>query len=530
MPISLKFGDGNPGSIPLLQFAHKTNQNTVGLTDCWRYAQSKGTTRLMSTRTFRGAAAAALSIGLATTGLTSAQAATDPTPGTLTRAPSSTLATLQADALRVLGQSPNKSSLAATPPGIIQMTSVCPTGQSPDALHSYESFEAGLPFPDLSDGFTVATGTGAPDGSHWASSTLPADPAVPPAIHVVDSNYALVPQTGKVYLSFSYRGTFANGFAAARINSDFWEPAPNPDWTAVALDITSEATTAGDGTVDVSFGHLADAATAGSFDVDDVALYTCKANANPPPAATPPPAPNSGVRGDWTGQGTVDLMSTRSDGTLWAYEGNGNGTVRSGVKVGSGWSIFTWQGSPGDVNGDGRTDLLARRSDGTLHLYRILPTGGLRYVRQIGNGWNGMSSIIGMGDLNSDKRGDLVAVRTDGKLFSYLSSGTGLKGAKQVGSGWNGMTLLTSPGDMNKDGRGDLIARSSNGTLWFYAGAAGVEPEGSVGAAGEQVCAPVAVDVAGGTLPGEGRPAGSDLDAGPDRAVAVALVGPQSAI
>src|SRR5665647_1178451 len=197
MPISLKFGDGNPGSIPLLQFAHKTNQNTVGLTDCWRYAQSKGTTRLMSTRTFRGAAAAALSIGLATTGLTSAQAATDPTPGTLTRAPSSTLATLQADALRVLGQSPNKSSLAATPPGIIQTTSVCPTGQSPDALHSYESFEAGLPFPDLSDGFTVATGTGAPDGSHWASSTLPADPAVPPAIHVVDSNYDLAPRPAR---------------------------------------------------------------------------------------------------------------------------------------------------------------------------------------------------------------------------------------------------------------------------------------------------------------------------------------------
>jgi len=35
------------------------------------------------------------------------------------------------------------------------------------------------------------------------------------------------------------------------------------------------------------------------------------------------------------------------------------------------------------------------------------------------------------------KGGDMVAIRTDGTLFSYLSSGTGLKGAKQVGSGWN---------------------------------------------------------------------------------------------
>jgi hypothetical protein len=247
-------------------------------------------------------------------------------------------------------------------------------------------------------------------------------------------------------------------------------------------------------------------------------------------------APISGVRGDWSGEGIVDLMGTRSDGTMWMYKGTGTGAVTSGVQVGSGWSAFDWQGSPGDINGDrrtdmlarrsdgtlwlypgkgngalgsgikvgtgwsamtaiatpgdfdldGRPDLLARRSDGTLHLYRILTTGGVRYLRMAGVGWNSMSSIIGMGDLNGDKRGDVVAVRhsdspvnsggeawLDGTMFSYLSSGTRLLSATKVGDGWNGMTALTSPGDMNKDGRGDLIARRSDGTLWFYAGRTG---------------------------------------------------------
>lgn len=255
-----------------------------------------------------------------------------------------------------------------------------------------------------------------------------------------------------------------------------------------------------------------------------------------PATVTHASAPSSGVRGDWSGDGTVDLIGTRSNGTLWMYEGTSTGAVRSGVQIGSGWTDFNWQGSPGDVNGDGHTDmlarrtngtlwlytgrghgalgsgiqvgtgwsgmtaiatpgdfdldgrpdLLARRSDGTVHLYHILATGDVRYVRLVGGGFNSMSSIIGMGDLNGDKRGDVVAVFQtdnpimvgnelwlDGTLFSFLSNGTRLLSARKVGGGWNVMTLLTSPGDMNKDGRGDLIARRADGTLWFYPGRTG---------------------------------------------------------
>ena len=253
-------------------------------------------------------------------------------------------------------------------------------------------------------------------------------------------------------------------------------------------------------------------------------------SAAPPVADTTPP-PVSGVRGDWTGEGSVDLLGTTSDGSLWLYPGRKDGSVGSGSQVGSGWGGSTWIGSPGDVDGDRRTDLLARRSDGTvwfypgrgaggfgsakqfgsgwnsmtaiatpgdldgdgvldlvarrsdgtLHLYRLTAVGG-RYTGQIGSGWNGMTWIVGMGDLNGDRRGDVVAVRNDGKLFGYAGSGAGLSNLGQIGSGWGGMTFVASPGDLNADGRGDLVGRNANGTLWFYAGrASGVSSGTQIG-------------------------------------------------
>ena len=474
----------------------------------------------------RGTAAAVLSIGLVTAPFTQAQAVPTPTPAPSAQTPitrlsgrPSELSTLKrlaptkhADSLGLVSQPPKTSSLAATP-GVTEMSSLCPVGQSPDALYGYQSFEEVAPSPDQMNGFTIKSGAGAPDGSHWANSSfLASDSGGYHSVGIMNTDGP--PPGAKVYMAFAYRGNFVERTVSVNFNTSSGTLLPDPEWGWVALDVTSEVTVAG--VIQASFSHQSNGA-ASSFDVDDVATYSCKAN--PAPA----PAPISGVRGDWTGQGSVDLMSTRSDGGLFVYEGTGTGAVRSGVQVGSGWSTFTWQGSPGDLNADRRTDLLARRSDGTLwfypgkgngalgsgkqvgtgwnamtsiatpgdfnldgrpdllarradgtlHLYRILATGALQYVAQVGVGWNAMTSIIGMGDLNGDKRGDVVAVRSDGIMFSYLSSGTGLTSAKQVGAGWNGMNILTSPGDMNKDGRGDLIGRRADGTLWSYLGRTG---------------------------------------------------------
>jgi FG-GAP-like repeat len=475
----------------------------------------------MSKRTIRGASAAVLALGLVTTTFTSAQAADRPTPGlfngTSSGRPAPSLGLTptaagvtpadRAAALRLLGKSP--SALAGTASGITELRSYCPTGQSPSGdVYGSEGFDAGLPFPDISQtsGFTV-TGTGTPEGPNWATSSLPASAT---GVNFLTSNHDPVPQTGKVYLTFAYRTVGAPGSASYVVNNTSTPLEVLPTWAYMAVDVTSAVTNVvgGDGTADVSFRQTANIAAAGSLEVDDVALYGCA---------------KVGLRGDWTGQGTVDLMGTRTDGTLWVYEGNGNGTVKAGVKVGGGWAPFTWQGSPGDVGIDRHTDLYARRSDGsmwfypgkgngalgagirvgggwnamtsistpgdyddcgwpeliarradgTLHLYWTYGDGTLGYGKQIGAGWNGMTSIIGMGDLNGDGLGDVVAVRNDGVMFSYLATSTGLAAGVRVGAGWKALSQLTSPGDMTGDGRGDLVGRRADGSLWSYSGKAG---------------------------------------------------------
>lgn len=392
----------------------------------------------------------------------------------------------------------------------------CPSAYAARRVIETQGFESGsLPYLEegWNNGFVVESG-GAAVGSWNALSTI--QPGDGGDYHWVSTSAATVPSTGRVVLSFKYKAEFvADGESEVGVtmNDDYATLAPTTEWQQVYIDVTD--TLAGyDGDFFSEFDNWVSelSTTASTAQVDDVQVASC----------TVPPV--SGVRGDWTGEGTVDLLGTTTTGDLYVYPGKGNGGVSSGIRVGSGWTGFTWQGSPGDVTGDRRTDLLARRSDGTLwrypgkgagtfgagaqigsgwqgmtalatpgdvtndgvpellarradgtlHLYRV-NSASVTYLRQVGSGWGGMAWIIGMGDLNGDRRGDTIGVNTaDGCLYAYTATTTGGLSAKgKVGCGWAGMNWLTSPGDLNKDGFGDLIARTSTGELWFYQGRPG---------------------------------------------------------
>jgi len=392
----------------------------------------------------------------------------------------------------------------------LEATSVCPTGQVVKRTYAVAGFEDGqIPYPEFSNGWTVGVpdDRNAPEGTKVAMTTsevgVPTDNVLNPVFSMVDA--------GSLRVAVTYRGTFAQDEVGLFINDGSGSLTPTEQWQTVYVDASSVNNY---GMVEVYVDLVTDAKdTTSHVEVDDVRAYSCAA------------VPVSGVRGDWTGDGRVDLLGMTSGGDLWLYPGRGNGAVRSGTKTGSGWDQYSWVGSPGDVTGDRRTDLvardgngamwlfpgqgnatfsprrqvgsgwqsmtalatpgdmnldalpelLARRSDGTLHLYSFNSTGGLKYRRQVGTGWNGMSWIIGMGDLNGDRRGDTVGVnRTNGCLYAYTTTSLLTLGrATRVGCGWQGMTYLTSPGDLNGDGLGDLMARASDGSLWFYQGRSG---------------------------------------------------------
>lgn len=423
-----------------------------------------------------------------------------PKPTTTGKQPKS-LSTAKASVAR------SESAAEVTPP---QLSGVCPSGQFVSRTYDVAGFEDGqIPNPEYTYGWTVGVPDDrvAPEGTHVAMTTsevgVPTDNVINPVFALVDE--------GSLVVSLSYRGGFEQGESGLFINDGSAALAPSETWQTIYLDATSLNTF---GLVDVYVDLVTGAKESTSHvEIDNVRAYAC---------AT---VPVSGVRGDWTGDGRVDLLGTTVDGDLWLYPGRGNGSVQSGIRTGSGWQIYNWVGSPGDVTADRRSDLvardsagalwlyaglgnatfssrrqvgsgwgamtalatptdmdldgfaelLARRSDGTLHLYSFNSTGGLKYRRQVGSGWNGMSWIIGMGDLNGDRRGDTVGVnRNNGCLYAYTTTTAVTLGrATQVGCGWNGMTYLTSPGDLNGDRLGDLLARATDGSLWFYQGRAG---------------------------------------------------------
>lgn len=403
-----------------------------------------------------------------------------------------------------------RAQRSTTTNAVIELPGFCPSGKKPGTLLNLQSFEGGLPYPADSYGFAARNTVPTTHGTWHATSSITAGASI---LAYLNSTHVAVPRGTSLGVSFAYKGVTPGDTIGFSVNSSGGALEPTAEWTRVALDVTSEAATNA-GFLDVFFFNdtTADRSQTSAIQVDEVRVYTC--------------VPIPFTRGDWTGDGTVDLLATNSSpGDLLLFAGNGNGTVSTTSRyVGPGWGTFTWLASPGDVNGDARTDLVARRgdgtlllyygrgdagfssavtigtgwnvitaiatpgdvnldgrpellgraTDGTLHLYTFGAGGAVKRVKQIGNGWNTTRLVIGRGDLNGDRRGDLIGIRDDGTMWSYLmTSSLTYGGARQVGSGWGVMNHASSPGRLNADGYDDIVARSSDGTLWFYAGGAG---------------------------------------------------------
>ncbi|BBA97389.1 putative secreted protein [Actinacidiphila reveromycinica] len=224
--------------------------------------------------------------------------------------------------------------------------------------------------------------------------------------------------------------------------------------------------------------------------------------------------------GDYDGNGTHDLLARSYDGTLYFYEGNGNGTFNATRgTVGSPWGDVQQFAGGGANPSFGKDGIYANTPGGTLYYYGGTGTGKLTAKYEVGPGFDrsairlyhvssltadgnsdligkglydghlynlaeyaeyddmlagGSTSynlVVGPGDLNGDGKGDLIA-RNSSALYFYAGDGNGLsmKGRVQVGgSGWSQFNTIVGAGDLTGDGKADILARSSAG-LFLYAG------------------------------------------------------------
>ena len=207
-------------------------------------------------------------------------------------------------------------------------------------------------------------------------------------------------------------------------------------------------------TISLSFSGDEDASAATSFVLDDLAVTTSPL--------------------DFSGDGKIDLLAARTNGDLYLYRGSGlGGFAGAGVKIGAGWNMFSKVFAPGDFSGDGRADVAAVKPHGELYLYRGNGVGGFAGAGvKIGSGWSMFSRVFSPGDFSGDGKADLVAVKPGGELYLYRGNGLGgFAGAgTQTGVVRGVFTKVFSPGDFSGDGKADLVAAMTNGDLYLYRG------------------------------------------------------------
>ncbi|MEU8262570.1 FG-GAP-like repeat-containing protein, partial [Micromonospora sp. NPDC048999] len=153
--------------------------------------------------------------------------------------------------------------------------------------------------------------------------------------------------------------------------------------------------------------------------------------------------------GDINGDGYADIVSMRADGKL-IYHANRWATnsdapfYGTGIEIGTSWTVFN-RIMVGDINGDGYVDMIATKSDGSLYYYpnnyANSPSHPFSSNVVIGSGWGAFNRIL-PADVSGDGYVDLVATKSDGTLWYYgnnintNSNGKPYGSGRQIGSGW----------------------------------------------------------------------------------------------
>jgi hypothetical protein len=178
--------------------------------------------------------------------------------------------------------------------------------------------------------------------------------------------------------------------------------------------------------------------------------------------------------GDWNGDLVPDVMArVVATGRLRLYPGDGDGSLRSGVDIGSGWQAMTRVTGTGDLTGDGHPDVVAVDGSGRLLLYPGSGRGGFLRPSAIGSGWSGIRLVVGVGDWDGNGTRDILGVTTTGTAIVYRGTGRGrLSGSVVLEGSWAGWQSVAALGDATNDTRVDVLAQGPYGEVAILASTA----------------------------------------------------------
>ncbi|MER5184370.1 VCBS repeat-containing protein [Streptomyces sp. NPDC002896] len=83
------------------------------------------------------------------------------------------------------------------------------------------------------------------------------------------------------------------------------------------------------------------------------------------------------------------------DGTLYRYDGLGNGLLKDRVKMYTNWGAsYNAIVGVGDITGDGKNDLVLRDTGGGLYRYDGKGNGSFAPRVKIASGWQGYKGLF----------------------------------------------------------------------------------------------------------------------------------------
>ncbi len=170
---------------------------------------------------------------------------------------------------------------------------------------------------------------------------------------------------------------------------------------------------------------------------------------------------DTAVRGDWDGNGRLDL-GVFSNGA-WFLDLNGNGVFDSATEI-KGWGAPGWLPITGDWNGDGKTDLGAIDPTSMawfLDLDGDMAFAGAGEIR----GWGSPGDTPVVGDWDGDGDDDIGVF--SGGLWFLDMNGDGSFDPSTDLHGWGVAGWTPVVGDWNGDGDDDIGAIDPITMAWF---------------------------------------------------------------
>ena len=195
---------------------------------------------------------------------------------------------------------------------------------------------------------------------------------------------------------------------------------------------------------------------------------------------------------DVTGDRKADLVSSNTDGSVDVWPGQSNGSFAKAVpSFGGSMNMANLDGSGhfivgvADVTGDGKADLVGSNTNGSVYVWPGQSNGSFaKAVASFGGSMNMANLdksghyIVGVADVTGDRKADLVSSNTNGSVYVWpgQSNGSFAKAVASFGGSMNMANLdksghyIVGVADVTGDSKADLVSSNTNGSAYVWPG------------------------------------------------------------